>query len=416
MENIINRYRNPQCKFLFSGRLGTVLRAASENLHTLKNIYKIFSKQIHHTRFEAVGPAFIAKYNRKYGTNFGEEWEETCPLYFEFLVAIAMYNRLHPKFFRSAPRELQLMIAERLLFCLNLPNLVMDNQITWVENIAVTPTPVRGLRGYQSFPFSDFQTRDNLGLPSFPPGSGYELYVLATGPYGMHRANGALTATREYELMAERRAGQLGSLTNYNELASLLPQTTRVYFFHQQNRPAGFRPDVYGPWPNCPVLVLKVQIASSHKTPTNRANLNTITLVVATTAPVESTLRLTGHLRAIIAHHCTCMAGASTNRACAHILAVSEGIFFPDLFKSSKKQSSRLTDVHRPTQQQPISCGPPVNNSHNRTILLAPAPNPTRRSQDSRRNFNRTILQNFPASASSSATLQQGNQSDRQQQ
>ena len=123
----------------FSGRLATVLRASSENFHTMKNIFKTFSKSIHHTRFEAVGTDFIRKYNMKYGTNLGVEWEETCLLNIEFLTAIGMYNRLHPKFFRSAPRELQLMIAERLLFCLNLPSLLLDIQVKfWLENWAET--------------------------------------------------------------------------------------------------------------------------------------------------------------------------------------------------------------------------------------------------------------------------------------
>ena len=121
---------NSSMQVSISGRMGTLLRAASENLHTLKNIYRTFSQQIHHTRFEAVGPEFIRRYNLKYGTNLGVEWEETCLLHFEFLVAVALYNRLHPKFFRSGPRELQIMIAERLLFCLNLPNLVMDAQVS----------------------------------------------------------------------------------------------------------------------------------------------------------------------------------------------------------------------------------------------------------------------------------------------
>ena len=221
------------------------------------------------------------------------------------------------------------------------------DQVHWCENVTSIPTAVRGLRGYRSFLFSDLATRDVLGLPSFPEGNGFELYLLATGPYGMQRANGALTATREFELSAARRAGELGTLSNYNELASLLPQTTRVFYFQQLEMPTGYREGLYGLWPDCPVVVLKVQISSSHKTPTNRANLNTVTLVVATVPPRVSKLCLMGHLKALIAHHCTCLAGASTNRACAHTVAVAKGLFCPGLFKSAKKKSSRLTDIHR---------------------------------------------------------------------
>ena len=215
-----------------SARLATFLRPASENFHTIKRIYKTFSN-IHHYRLEAVGQPFIQHFNNKYGRKLGEEWAEYSLLYIEFLVATALYNRLHPKFFRTFPEELQLKIADRLLHLLSFPNLLLTLHIEWRLNIHLVPTPVRGLPGYGVFEFRNEQMRRVLNLPSLEEGDAWQLHVLATGPYTPRRARAALTSTREVELMEQRRSGQLGTLTEYSELAAMLPQTTPVYYFSQ---------------------------------------------------------------------------------------------------------------------------------------------------------------------------------------
>ena len=144
--------------FVFSARLVTFIRPASENFHTIKRIYKTF-QNIHHTRLEAVGEAFIAHYNKKHNKNYGVEWTEYSLLYIEFLVAIALYNRFHPKFLRTLPDQLQLEIADRLLFLLNFPNLLLTLQIEWRLNVQLIPTPVRGVPGYDVFVFNDEQKK-----------------------------------------------------------------------------------------------------------------------------------------------------------------------------------------------------------------------------------------------------------------
>ena len=145
------------------------------------------------------------------------------------------------------PDQLQLEIADRLLFLLSFPNLLLTLQIEWRLNVGLIPTPVRGVPGYDVFEFNDEQKKRELNLPKLEKGDAWELQLLGTGPYTPKRAMGALTSTREVELMEARRAGFLGSLTNYNQLAAMLPQTSPVHFFIQPARPAGYDETVFGP-------------------------------------------------------------------------------------------------------------------------------------------------------------------------
>ena len=326
-----------------------------------------------------------------------KEWPEYSMLYMEFLVAIAMYNRFHPKFSRTAPEQFQLQIADRLLLLLSFPNLLLTPGIEWTLDVQLIPTPVRGLPGYQSFRFDDKPARDKLKLPVLEEGDGWELHLLATGPYTPRRANGALCITREAELMGERRAGKLGSLTNYNDLAAMLPQSSPIYYFIQADKPNGYDEGVFGSWPSGDVIILKVSIASSHKTPTNKSNMHTVTLAFAKNPPDINPLRLQGHLSALLAHACTCKSGSGTNRACAHILATLIGLCCPSLFRTPKKKSSRISDIHKPADHQPTM---PGLCSTRRKRPATPAPAPPRRTQDCRQKLNKLIFLNYSTSGS----------------
>ena len=342
-----------------------------------------------------MGAGFINHYNNKYGQQYGPEWSEYSLLYIEFLVSIGLYNWFHPKFARTAPEAFQLQIADRLLHLLNFPNLVLDPDIDWSLNLQLIPTPVRGLPGYCHFSFNDEEMKEELHLPRLYEGDGWELHLLATGPYGPRRAMSGLVSTRETELMQARRAGELGSLTEYNELAKMLPQTTPVYYFIQKCRPNGYKETVFGPWPDKGVVVLKLSIASSHKTPTNRANLHTITLLFTQQPQQENPLMLLGHLQSLFGHHCTCKSGSSTNRACAHIIAALVGLCCPEVFESPKKRGSRLSDVHKPVSHRPMMPGPSPSGRHSSTSR-SPAPTPKRRTPDTREKFKTRIYQNYP--------------------
>ena len=62
---------------------------------------------------------------------------------------------------------------------------------------------------------------------------------------------------RECELHEARTAGRTGSLTNYNLLASELPQQLRLAVFQQEEEPEGWREGGHGPWPDGGLTVVK---------------------------------------------------------------------------------------------------------------------------------------------------------------
>jgi hypothetical protein len=157
-------------------------------------------------------------------------------------------------------------------------------------------------------------------------------------------------------LRDQRIRGATGSLTNYNQLASQPPQTTPVLYTMQQSRPAGYSDTLHGPWPG-PVLVLKCQVPSSHKAPSVRSNLNTVTLVLSTVDVQVNPLKLTGPLSRLISHHCNCKSGSGTNRACAHVMGVCIGVLAPECFQTVKKMVGRLTDISLPQAHQPSLAG-----------------------------------------------------------
>ena len=175
--------------------------------------------------------------------------------------------------------------------------------------------------------------------------------ILGTGSYLILRGRVALTACREFELRAERASGATGSLSNYNQLAAMLPQTTPVLYTYIENRPDGYS----GAWLG-PILVLKSQLPSSFKAQ-ERRNLHTITMVISTVDVPNNPLYLSGPLSRILAYHCTCKSGSGTNRSCAHVMGVVMGLLAPECFKSVKKKTGLLTDISLPLAQQPTLSG-----------------------------------------------------------
>ena len=258
--------------------------------------------------------------------------------------------------YRSASVQLQTEVSSRLVEMVDQPNLLLDQSIQWANLPLFIPRLNSQPAGWQQFMFGDRGTARMLGLPELSAGEGHHLYVLATGSYAINRGQVALTAAREYELRAQRTSGATGSLTNYNQLASQPPQITPVLYTMQGSRPEGYIDALYGPWPGA-VLLLKCQIPSSHKTPSVRSNLNTVTLVLSTVNVAVNPLRLTGPLSRLISHHCTCRSGSATNKACAHVMGVCIGLLAPACFQTVKKKVGRLTDISLPRAHQPSVAG-----------------------------------------------------------
>ena len=269
--------------------------------------------------------------------------------------------------FRSASVQLQTEVASRIVTKVDHPNLLLDQSVQWVNPPLFTPRLNSQPRGWQQFGFGDRSAAQQLGLPVIDAADGHHLYVLATGSYAINRGQVALTGAREYELRTDRARGATGSLTNYNQIASQLPQTTPVLYTTQNSRPDGYNEEEHGPWPG-PLLLLKCQIPSSHKAPSVRSNLNTVTLALSSVDVSSNSLSLTGPLSRLISYHCTCKSGCAANRACAHVMGVCIGLFAPTLFRTVKKKVGRLTDISLPAAHQPTLAGnKPLCRAHKQT-------------------------------------------------
>ena len=68
-------------------------------------------------------------------------------------------------------------------------------------------------------------------MPQLHRSQGWLLYLLATGPFSLHNARGAITNERVVELREARMGGLTGGIDSYNSLASLLPQDTKVFYY-----------------------------------------------------------------------------------------------------------------------------------------------------------------------------------------
>ena len=275
---------------------------------------------------------------------------QTFPI---FLISFSNVSNTIFQCCRSASLPLQDLISTRLVTKIDSPNLLLDQAVQWNLNPIFTPRLNSCPAGWQQFGIGDRGRADQLGLPRLSGSEGEHLLVLATGSYGIRRAQVTLTAAREYELKDER--ARTGSLTNYNILASQAPQSTQVLYCRQESIPPGYSEAVYGAWAG-PVLILKCMLPSSHKAPI-RPNLHTVTLLISTVPVPVSRLGLTGALTRLIGYICTCKAGPSTNRACAQVVAACIALLAPDCFQTVKKKTGRLTDINLPRAHQPTVTG-----------------------------------------------------------
>ena len=293
------------------------------------------------------------------------------------------------------PPDLEILCVDRIVFNLNTPNIVLDEQITWNNNINIkAKVPLqRNIPGFVNFLIGDHSRIDTMDWPKIDEQSGYELYILGTGTYTNYRAMGTLTISREQELISQQADNQSLNQTNYNVLASSLPQCTKVHVAVQSNQPVGFNPLKYGgPWPEGSVDIIKLSFPSTMKTSTNRSNFHSVTLLLAHGTNLTNHLNLGPQLESLFGYHCDCESGMRTNASCCHVQAACIALFCPTMFRSAKKNVARLNDIRRPELQRPISSGPPANN---RSRCLFISPNPIRRSRDSRRNSRNIYLRNF---------------------
>jgi len=121
-----------------------------------------------------------------------------------------------------------------------------DSDLKWSHDPAMlVPTNSSDLLDYLRVPVADRQQLKDVrtstidrSLTNHPPQTltmhqlgpddRWELVLLATGEYVVRRAMAVLTGARCAELRPSRCEGRTGSQTNYNTLASELPQVILV--------------------------------------------------------------------------------------------------------------------------------------------------------------------------------------------
>ena len=228
---------------------------------------------------------------------------------------------------------------------------------------------------------------------------------------------------RECELHEARTAGQTGSLTNYNLLASELPQHLRLAVYQQEEEPEGWREGGHGPWPEGGFTVVKGRAPPSWKTWRTGVNWkcgenlhqhapapalspspapNSEPFVAVTTgwargANPHNHLHQGQGLERLVFHHCGCKSGKRTNAGCSHITALVKALCCPGAFRSTKKMTARQYDINVPDAHQPVSGGTPavvVTPQQAVTPCLRP-PRATRDTRVNSRDFYCLGLQNL---------------------
>ena len=94
-------------------------------------------------------------------------------------------------------------MAERIVKKVAYPNLLADPAVKW--QFSFDTDRRRSIPGRETFPISDLSMLRALGVPQLRPDEGFHLLVFGTGGYSLHRADVAITATREVELRNERQ-------------------------------------------------------------------------------------------------------------------------------------------------------------------------------------------------------------------
>ena len=231
-------------------------------------------------------------------------------------------------------------------------------------------------------------------MPLLTRGEGHEILRLTTGGFTARGGNGVLTHEREQELMWLRDHGYLGTLQDFNNFASCLPQDTRVWYFFHAEEPDGYDETVYGTWPEVGVWVLKARYPPSFHTVRTAGNWHTVTFLISRGQNPSNHLDLGEKLRPIVGTHCTCKSGSSTNSQCMHRAAFAIALMAPSCFNPIKMKSARLVDPYRPYSHQPQSSGPPLN-TENRELLLQQRANPPHHGNNRRRNTRDSLVEDY---------------------
>ena len=117
----------------------------------IKGWFQILKNRRKFTFFESMGPRLIAHYNRKYNPAepMGDEWTELPLNYLIWIVCLSIWNEFGVKFGSSLPEDLEILCVERMLYCLDNPNVLCDTQIQWPIDVLRNVTPNGRVPGFR---------------------------------------------------------------------------------------------------------------------------------------------------------------------------------------------------------------------------------------------------------------------------
>ena len=181
------------------------------------------------------------------------------------------------------------------------------------------------------------------------------------------------------------------------EDAVLLPESTVIKCFTQQNMPRGWAEksstnSAFPAWcGSCQVVSLK--LPSHFKNNRLPANMHTIVLLYSEHPSGHN--GFTGVMRNFFASWCTCKMGLRTNTLCAHRSGAMIVLQAPWFFQTKVTRMFRVIDIWRHPNFQPIVTGGVPAGNRNRSILTQAPPCRPRRSADKRAASNRRFESSF---------------------
>ena len=121
-----------------------------------------------------------------------------------------------------------------------------------------------------------------------------------------------------------------------------------VYLAEQNTEPEGWDSEQFnGGYPKGGTTTIKMSLAPTHKSWRDFTGHHDVTLVLANESNPDNHLRLGPKLQRMVSHNCTCMSGARTSCACAHVEAAVMLLFGPRLFRSAKISEPRIADPEK---------------------------------------------------------------------
>ena len=219
----------------------------------LKQWFQFLRVKRHHSVYLPIGQAKVTKYCARYGAELQRDWSDIpqvsqfimfpyqmhLKIMAEIAVACGLFNRFHPKFLTMMDESLERACLRRTVECLNLGNCLLESRgVAWPPRVTHHLTPAARWRGWRREPLHEVRTLlEELGFT--PPAIQQPergLMMLAGGPGKVVGAWKVLTVMTESELLRDRMADLLGSLSEYLNRAMGLPKDSQLHVLPMSGR------------------------------------------------------------------------------------------------------------------------------------------------------------------------------------